>query len=121
MQGLGSLICSELRTGVIPAELTAPTPTPPPTVCGLVYNYGDHGSQTDVIVRGADAAAQCSSLLAKLPAGNWQLVMGQLYGSYTMCKGTVGSSSIEVFDSQFSQPPTWTTEVCSEIAAGTYR
>jgi hypothetical protein len=120
IQTVGTTICSELQTGVIPAALAAPTPTPPPTECGFaVYKYGGGYSETDVILQGADAAAECSALFPKLPAANWTLVMGKLYGSYTMCKGTVGSSSIEVFDTQFTEPPVWTTDLCSEIAAGT--
>jgi hypothetical protein len=72
-----------------------------------------------VIVSGPNAAADCSSLSTKLPAGDWKLVMGKLYGSYSMCKGTIGSSSIQVLDTRFTEPPTWTTDLCSKIAAGT--
>lgn len=121
IKGLGSTICSDLQVGVIPAELTAPTPTPPPTVCSFVYDYvnDSRSGETVVIVRGPAAAAECSSLSAKLPAGKWQLVMGEANVAYRICQGTIGSSSIEVWDTRFTVPPTWTTKICGEIAAGT--
>ncbi len=103
---------------MIPAELAPPTPTPVPTECGFVYDY-EPAHETDVIVSGADAAAECTGLSGHLPSGDWQLVMGKVYGSYRMCQGTIGASSIEVWDTAFSAPPVWTTTLCAEIQAGT--
>lgn len=94
-------------------------PTAPPLVCSLEYDYGDNGDRTVVIVRGIEAWAQCSRLVSALPAGNWQLITGEASVNYRICEGTVGSASIEVWDTRFSVPPAWTNEICTRIAAGT--
>ena len=83
---------------------------------------------TEVVVRGPDAAAECASLPGKLPTTgvysgsnlsvDWQVVMHDP-GDFRVCQGTIGSSSIEVEDTAFSQPPTWTAAICAQIEAGT--
>ena len=118
LQTVGSSICSQLQTGIIPAEVAPPTPTPVPTICSFEYDY-EAAHATVIIVRGADAADACRGLSGKLPAGNWQLLMKEAYSAYRICQGTIGSSSIEVWDMVLSGLPTWTTEICAQIEAGT--